>query len=109
MTTQLRPTKALLSIGVTAILLTALGILIFAPQRLRAQESIECAADITVQPGDTLSAIAGRTLGNLAAYQLIVTATNAKAATDISYATIANANQLVVGWKLCIPRPQESW
>ncbi|MCB0124987.1 MAG: alpha/beta fold hydrolase [Caldilineaceae bacterium] len=103
MTTQLRLTKALLSIGVTAILLTALGILIFAPQRLRAQESIECAADITVQPGDTLSAIAGRTLGNLAAYQLIVTATNAKAATDVSYATIANANQLVVGWKLCIP------
>lgn len=62
-----------------------------------------CASDVIVQPGDTLSLIAGRALGNLAAYNAILTATNAKAAQDASYATIANANVLVVGWKLCVP------
>ena len=62
-----------------------------------------CAQDVIVQPGDTLSRIAGRTLGNLAAYPQIVAATNAQAALDASYARIANPNALVVGWKLCIP------
>ncbi|MEZ4709380.1 MAG: alpha/beta fold hydrolase [Caldilineaceae bacterium] len=33
----------------------------------------------------------------------IVAATNAKAAADATYATIANPNVLVVGWRLCIP------
>lgn len=65
--------------------------------------AVACASDVFVQPGDTLSLIAGRTLGNLAAYNAILTATNAKAAQDASYATIANANVLVVGWKLCVP------
>jgi len=64
---------------------------------------VACASDVIVQPGDTLSLIAGRTLGNLAAYNAILTATNTKAAQDASYATIANANVLVVGWKLCVP------
>ena len=62
-----------------------------------------CASDVIVQPGDTLSLIAGRSLGNLAGYNAILTATNAKAAQDPTYATIANANALVVGWKLCVP------
>ena len=32
-------------------------------------------------------------------------ATNARARSDASYATIANANVISVGWKLCIPGP----
>ena len=62
-----------------------------------------CAQTVTVQAGDTLSTIAGRTLGNSAAYDRIVAATNAAAATDDSFATIESANRLAVGWKLCIP------
>lgn len=62
-----------------------------------------CASDVFVQPGDTLSLIAGRTMGDLASYNAILAATNAKAAQDSTYATIANANVLVVGWKLCVP------
>ena len=68
-----------------------------------AQQRVECAADATVQPGDTLSLLAARLLGSAAAYPQIVAATNAKAAEDASYATITNASLLSVGWKLCIP------
>ena len=68
-----------------------------------AQQRVECAADATVQPGDTLSLLAARLLGSAAAYPQIVAATNAKAADDGSYATIANPSVLGVGWKLCIP------
>jgi fermentation-respiration switch protein FrsA (DUF1100 family) len=70
---------------------------------VHAQTADLCATDVVVQPGDTLSIIAGRTLGNLGSYNLIVAATNAKAADDSSYATIANPNSLTVGWKLCVP------
>lgn len=90
-------------VGVLALL-----VLLVAPGSLghvaQAQgNAVVCASDVIVQPGDTLSLIAGRALGNLAAYNTILTATNAKAAQDASYATIANANVLVVGWKLCVP------
>ena len=79
--------------------------LVATPPLAYAQSATVCAADAIVEPGDTLSGIAARYYGNLAAYQQILTATNAHAATDPSYATIANANALVVGWKLCIPGP----
>ena len=46
------------------------------------------------------SAIAGRALGNAAAYDRIVAATNAVAAVDSSFATIESANRLAIGWKL---------
>jgi len=62
-----------------------------------------CAQTVTVQAGDTLSTIAGRTLGNAAAYDRIVAATNAAAAVDGSFATVESANRLAIGWKLCIP------
>ncbi len=68
-----------------------------------AQTSVTCTADVVVQSGDTLSAIAARYYGSLSAYQQIIDATNAKAATDSSYTSIANANTLTVGWKLCVP------
>jgi dienelactone hydrolase len=73
------------------------------PGATLAQTGNPCAADVVVQPGDTLSTIAGRHLGNLAGYNAIVTATNARAAVDATYATIADANQISIGMKLCIP------
>ncbi|MCE7986144.1 MAG: alpha/beta fold hydrolase [Caldilinea sp. CFX5] len=68
-----------------------------------AQSSLDCATTVIVQPGDTLSLIAGRQLGSQVTYQAIVAATNAKAAVDSSYTAITNPNTLAVGWKLCIP------
>lgn len=67
-----------------------------------AQAQVAC-TDVVVQSGDSLSSIAGRYLGNFAAYQRVIDATNAAAVGDRSYAQIENANQLAVGWKLCIP------
>lgn len=62
-----------------------------------------CGETVFVQAGETLSVIAGRTLGNTQAYGQIVTATNAAAAVDATYARIDNPNVIAVGWKLCIP------
>jgi uncharacterized protein len=66
-------------------------------------QNASCAQTVTVQAGDTLSTIAGRTLGNVAAYDRIVAATNAAATVDNSFPTIESANRLSIGWKLCIP------
>lgn len=68
-----------------------------------AQEPADCARDVIVQSGDTLSILAGRHVGDSAAYMRIVNATNARARVDPSYAEIRNANTINVGWKLCIP------
>lgn len=84
---------------VGSLLLTMLGL----TQAVYAQTAVNCAATVIVQPGDTLSLIAGRQLGSQVTYQAIVAATNAKAAVDSSYTPIANPNTLSVGWKLCIP------
>ncbi len=67
-----------------------------------AQTQSNC-TDVRVQAGDTLSTIATRALGNPLAYPQIVAATNARAAADGTYATIANPDALVIGWKLCVP------
>jgi fermentation-respiration switch protein FrsA (DUF1100 family) len=72
-------------------------------QTLFVQADDLCASTVFVQPGETLSIIAGRTLGDLGAFNLIIEATNAKAAVDPSYATIDNPNILTLGWKLCVP------
>ncbi|GIK75413.1 MAG: hypothetical protein BroJett021_44010 [Chloroflexota bacterium] len=58
---------------------------------------------MNVQTGDTLSSIAWRTLGNAGAYDRIVAATNAAAASDSTFPTIVSADRLSIGWKLCIP------
>ena len=67
-----------------------------------------CAQTVMVQAGDTLSTIAARTLGNAAAYDRIVAATRAAAATDSSFASITSADRLTIGWKLCIPAADTS-
>ncbi|MDQ3249556.1 MAG: hypothetical protein M3Q45_10190, partial [Chloroflexota bacterium] len=52
------------------------------PANAQAQGGIICAADVIVQPGDALSALAVRFYGSIGAYSTIVAATNAKAAID---------------------------
>ena len=64
--------------------------------------------DYVVQPGDSLSALAGKFYGDPAAFPAIVEATNQKAATDSSYSVIENPNLIAVGQKLYIPSPEEA-
>ena len=86
-------------IGMGCLLLAAVAL----AQTVYAQSTVTCAATVVVQPGDTLSLIAGRQLGSQVTYSAIVAATNAQAAVDSSFTAIANPNTLSVGWKLCIP------
>jgi len=67
-----------------------------------------CATDVVVQLDDWLSKIAEKEYGDWTLYPLVVDATNAKAQTDGSYATIENPDLIEVGWKLCIPAADES-
>lgn len=69
----------------------------------QSQTAPPCASTLVVAAGDTLGAIAARTLGNQRAYERIVQATNAQAAIDASFTRIISPNALAVGWKLCIP------
>lgn len=87
---------------VFTIAITALLSAFLLPAPASAQAA-SCAQTVTVQAGDTLSTIASRVLGNAAAYDRIVAATNEVAAVDSSFATIESANRLNIGWKLCIP------
>ncbi|HMQ54606.1 MAG TPA: amidase family protein, partial [Anaerolineae bacterium] len=59
--------------------------------------------EYTVQPGDSLSAIAKKEYGNPQAFPAIVAATNAKAAEDDSFAVIKEARTILVGQKLWLP------
>ncbi len=68
-----------------------------------AQTDVACESDVIVQADDWLSKIAEKFYGNALAFPAIAEATNAKAAADNSYATIADVNVIEPGWKLCIP------
>ena len=84
--------------------LVLLGLLI--PVSVGAQTSEQppaCARAIFVQTGDTLSTLAGRHLGSTLAHGRLLSATNAAAALDSTYATIQDPNNISAGWKLCIP------
>ena len=61
------------------------------------------AEDYVAVSGDTLFQIASRMLGDGNRYLEIVEATNAKNATDSSYAFIENPDLILVGWKLDVP------
>ncbi len=78
-------------------------VLTLAPTAVLAQEEVVCESDVVVQADDWLSKLADKFYGDVLAYPAIEQATNAKAQTDASYATIANANLIEVGWKLCVP------
>lgn len=84
------------------VLLLAL-ILIAAPAHTLAQGDVSCESDVVVQADDSLSILAEKFYGNVLAFPVIADATNAKAATDDSYATIDNVDVIEIGWKLCIP------
>jgi transforming growth factor-beta-induced protein len=56
-----------------------------------------------VRSGDSLSAIAGRTLGNWRRYTEIVELTNRMAESDKSYRAIGNPNLIYPGQKLVLP------
>ncbi|HAJ36388.1 MAG TPA: peptidase [Chloroflexi bacterium] len=89
------------------LLLTALLVSLWPLAPVTAQTA-NCAQTVTVQAGDTLSTIAGRTLGDASAYARIVAATNAAAAVDTTFAVIESADRLRIGWKLCIPGAQQN-
>ncbi|MCG3208083.1 MAG: hypothetical protein FOGNACKC_01684 [Anaerolineae bacterium] len=56
-----------------------------------------------VQADDWLSKLADKFYGDMFTYPTIVDATNTKAATDSSFATITNPDLIEIGWKLWIP------
>jgi peptide/nickel transport system substrate-binding protein len=87
---------------VTFAVLLAL-LLALVPSAALAQEEVTCESDAIVQGEDSLSTLAEKYYGNILAYPVIVDATNAKAATDSSYAKIDDPNVIELGWKLCIP------
>ncbi len=66
---------------------------------LQAEEGQE----YVVQADDWLSKIAERYYGDVTAYDVIVEATNAKSATDDSFAAISDPNVIEIGQKLWIP------
>jgi CO dehydrogenase/acetyl-CoA synthase gamma subunit (corrinoid Fe-S protein) len=73
------------------------------PINVLAQEEVACESDVVVQGDDWLSKLADKFYGDPQAFPAIADATNAKAATDDSYTTIANVDMIEIGWKLCIP------
>src|SRR5688572_3671861 len=79
------------------ILMLALG-----PGVAWAQQEMACESDVVVQAEDWLSKIAQKFYDDPLAFLAIAEATNAKAKTDSSYATIQNPNLIEPGWKLCI-------
>lgn len=89
------------------LLITALLVSLW-PLAPVAAQTASCAQTVIVQAGDTLSTIAGRTLGDASAYARIVAATNAAAAIDATFTVIESADRLSIGWKLCIPGSQQS-
>jgi iron(III) transport system substrate-binding protein len=64
--------------------------------------------DYIVQSDDWLSKLAEKFYGDPLAFQAIVEATNTKASSDTSYATISDPNVIEVGQKLFIPTAQEA-
>lgn len=91
-------------VAYTASLFMLLGLILsLTPGQSYAQEEITCETDVTVQADDWLSKLADKFYGDPLAFPAIAEATNQKAATDDSYADIANVDIIEVGWKLCIP------
>jgi alpha-glucoside transport system substrate-binding protein len=62
----------------------------------------------TVKLGDNLWTLAEKYLGSGPAYWAIVFATNTKAQSDETFATIANPNLIQPGWKFLIPSAEEA-
>lgn len=95
-------------INVVSVLFLLALALSLAPNHAMAQDEVVCDADVIVQADDWLSKIADKFFGDPLAFPAIADATNAKAATDESYAQIDNVDVIEVGWKLCIPTGEEA-
>jgi len=67
------------------------------------QAQASCEDTYTIQADDWLSKLADRFFGNILAYPAILDATNAAAASDDTYSTIQNPDEIEVGQVLCIP------
>ena len=93
--------KKVLNLTILATVLMLM--LMVTPVPTWAQEEVVCESDVVVQADDWLSKIAEKFYGDVLAFPVIARATNAKAATDSSYATIANVDVIEPGWKLCVP------
>ena len=78
------------------------------PAHALAQSETTCDADVIVQADDWLSKIADKFFGDPLAFPAIAEATNAKVASDDSYAQIDNVDIIEIGWKLCIPTAEEA-
>jgi len=91
----------------SVVMLVAL-LLTLAPGAALAQEEVVCESDVVVQADDWLSKIADKFYGDVLAFDVIAEATNAKSATDDSYATIENVDIIEPGWKLCIVSPEDA-
>ncbi|GIK39274.1 MAG: hypothetical protein BroJett011_31070 [Chloroflexota bacterium] len=85
-----------------------LALLVPSATAVLAQEAVACDQDYSVQADDWLSKLADKFYGDVLAYPAIFDATNAAAKSDSSYATIANADLIEPGWKLCIPSADDA-
>jgi maltose-binding protein MalE len=90
------------------ILLFLALVLTLSPVAALAQDEVTCQSDVVVQADDWLSKLADKFFGDPLAYQAIADATNAKSATDDSYAKIDNVDVIEVGWKLCVPSGEQA-
>jgi rhamnose transport system substrate-binding protein len=97
--------KNLTKVMAVILLLT---LLIPSATAVLAQEAVACDQDYSVQADDWLSKLADKFYGDVLAYPAIFDATNAAAKSDSSYATIANADLIEPGWKLCIPSAEDA-
>src|SRR5512137_2660676 len=90
------------------LLLVASMLIVFVPAVAAAPPAQGGGQDYVVVKDDSLSKLADKYLGNLLAYSAIMSLTNDKAAKDSSYAKIADANKIEVGWKIYIPSAEEA-
>jgi rhamnose transport system substrate-binding protein len=88
------------------VLLVIMGLMVGATSAFAAGPA--CTEDYKVQAEDWLSKLADKYLGDVMAYPAIFQATNEAAKADPSYATIADANLIEPGWKLCIPSKEDA-
>lgn len=72
------------------------------------RQEVSCAEEYIVQADDWLSKIADKLLGDVFAFPAIVLATNEKHITDSTFAKVTDADLIEIGWKLCIPGPDDA-
>jgi glucose/mannose transport system substrate-binding protein len=97
--------KKLLNLTLLAALL-----LMLVPLTTSAQEAVTCQEEVVVQMADWLSKYAEKYLGNVEAWPAVMALHNkaAQADPDKFPDKIINADQLEIGWKICIPTAEDA-